>query len=146
MSVRTSSGVSTCDVHSDDPQYYTIFTTIDVCEKGDVFSPWRSNFDIIMHMVSLRGSPVYIGEYTLCDSLESRTHLRPKAPTLTGVGYVWNFAVERDDVYENTGDRGTMGPVGYLIDDLNKTPLVSGSLIITKGIGKNIEFMRHEKL
>ena len=61
MSVRTSSGVSTCDVHSDDPQYYTIFTTIDVCEKGDVFSPRRSNFDIIMHMVSLRGSPVYIG-------------------------------------------------------------------------------------
>jgi hypothetical protein len=110
---------------------------VNILVTNNVNSLSQQNFDTLARCVSFRALPIIMGNpKPVLDLSESG------APSLGGEGFVWRFSTEQSNIFENFGPRGTIGPVGFLIDELNNIPLPSGVRLITLGIGKNIEFMR----
>ena len=61
------------------------------------------------------------------------------APTVTGAGYVFKFAVEHPDVFADNGN-----PVGKLISVMDGVVLNGGTIATTGSI--NLEFTQSETL
>jgi hypothetical protein len=82
------------------------------------------------------------------DPVSEQSMVAAGAPTLTGEGFVWKFALERGDVWTNFK---THDPVGLLVSDLDGVIIASGVRITTvdgspSGIAKNMEFVRVSNL
>jgi hypothetical protein len=74
--------------------FYTMYIkTLDITATGDILDQTQQNLDII----SLVAQP------TIMNAPLSVT-LTGLAPTLTGAGFVFKFAVEHADVFERSGD------------------------------------------
>lgn len=135
-------------------QYYTVYASaplaytdpdntsgLNIRVTGDYSDDSQKNFEVLIQAIGLRAMPVLMNNPVPYASLETMG-----APTLTGEGFVWKFAVEREGIFENSGPNGTIGPIGFLIDELNGIILPSGVQIKTKAPGKNMEFSRSELL
>jgi hypothetical protein len=103
----------------------------------------QKNFEILFQTLALRAAPVIMNNPTAELSLAAAG-----APTLTGEGFSWKFALERGDIWQNfqTGD-----PVGLLIRDLDGVIIASGVRITTvvgspSGVPLNMEFIRVSNL
>lgn len=140
-------------------QYYTAYMTspgayttpqtatgVNVRVTGATNDISQRNFEVLLQSVGLRAMPILMNNPVAVADLSVQTNEAPAAPTLSGEGFVWKFAVELEYVFNNTGPGGTIGPVGFLIDELNGVKLPSGTLLATKGIQKNIEFSIKELL
>ena len=128
---------------------YKLYTLVDIthtgqyrAEPGKEAARWKEqNFNTIIQTLGIRSNVFYNINPTL---LEVKGKL---------VGFdtneiirVWrfDFETERDFVYEKDGD-----PVGFLIDDFNLVPYISGldelmeqefAVFVSEGKGKNIVF------
>lgn len=135
-------------------QYYTVFASspgafsdpnnaiyINIHVTGELADESQKNFEVLIQAIGLRAMPVLMNEPIAYQFLEN-----VGAPSLSGEGFVWKFAVERESVFENTGPAGSIGPVGLLIDEMQGIILPNGTVLKTKGVGKNIEFTRSELL
>lgn len=119
---------------------------INIQVTGNIVDQSQRNFELLLQSIALRAMPGVMNDPTAVLLLELEG-----APTLTGDGFVWRFAVDMDDVFENFAAYGTSGPVGLLIDELDGILLDSGVRLTTvdgspTGIPKNIEFLRTEQL
>lgn len=112
-------------------------TGVNILVTNKVNDLSQQNFDTLVRCVSFRSLPIVMGNPKVVQDLTDAG-----SPTLGGEGFFWKFSTEQASIFENFGPRGTIGPVGYLIDELNNIPLPSGVRLITSGIGKNIEFVR----
>lgn len=103
----------------------------------------QKNFEILFQTLALRAAPVIMNNPVAEQSLAAAG-----APTLVGEGFMWKFALERGDIWQNfqTGD-----PVGLLIKDLDGVIIASGVRITTvpgspSGVPMNMEFIRVSNL
>lgn len=106
----------------------------------------QRNFEILLQSIGLRAMPVAMSNPVPVLMLENEG-----APTLTGEGFVWKFAVERADVFQIYHSFGNTEPVGLLVSDLDGVILDSNVRLTTvdgspSGIPKNIEFIRVQSL
>lgn len=101
----------------------------------------QKNFEVLLQSIGLRAMPVIMNNPVATEDLDLMG-----APTLIGEGYVWKFAVERSDIFTNDGPTGTIGEIGFLVDDIHNIVLPSGVTIKTKGVGINVEFVKHNGL
>jgi len=133
-------------------QYYIVYASapkavsdpenaegVNILVTGDYHDITQKNFEVLLMSVGLRAMPVVMNDPCLVTNLELN-----RAPTLVGEGYIWKFAVERADYFQNTGPSGTISPVGFLIDEIHGIVLPSGVMLETTGPNKNIEFVREE--
>lgn len=86
----------------------------------------QKNFEILLMSIAMRAMPVILAnpqriEEIACYSKE-----------LSGEGFVWTFAVERESQFFNYSPYGTPGPVGLLIDEIDGVLLPSGVRLTTK--------------
>ena len=78
--------------------FYTIYIkTLDITATGDILDQTQQNLDDVVNIISLVAQP------TIMNAPLSVT-LTGLAPTLTGAGFVFKFAVEHADVFERSGD------------------------------------------
>ncbi len=78
--------------------FYTMYvTTLDITHTGDILNQSQQNLDDIVNIISLVAQP------TIMNNPLSAT-LNGIAPTLTGAGFVFKFAVEHSKVFERDGD------------------------------------------
>lgn len=135
-------------------EYYTAFcsaafavsnppntTGINIRVTGDLDDVSQRNFEVFLQSIGLRAMPVIMNDPLATDDLDLMG-----APTLTGEGFVWKFAVELPGVFENTGPSGTISNVGLLIDEMHGIYLPNGIQIRTKVSGINVEFVKHTGL
>ena len=154
MPSRTNGAAGSFENLGSNIQYYTVFASaplafsdpentsgVNIRVTGDYSNESQKNFEVLIQAIGLRAMPVLMNNPVPYASLEAAG-----APTLTGEGFVWKFAVEREGVFENSGPNGTIGPVGLLVDEINGIILPSGVLIKTKNPSKNMEFSRSELL
>jgi len=132
-------------------EYFTVFCSafnaisdplnvsgVNIKVTGNLADISQKNFEVLLQSVGLRAMPVIMNNPAATDDLDLMG-----APTLIGEGYIWKFAVERGDIFSNFGPAGTIGDVGFLIDEIHNIVLPSGVTIKTKGVGINVEFVKH---
>lgn len=104
----------------------------------------QRNFEILLQSIGLRAMPVIMTDPYPVLALQNEG-----APSLTGEGFIWKFAVERNDVFSKYTNFVTVNPVGLLIDEIDGVILDSNVRLTTvdgsmSGIDKNIEFVRKD--
>ena len=78
--------------------FYTMYIkTLDITATGDILDQTQQNLDDVVNIISLVAQP------TIMNAPLSVT-LTGLAPTLTGAGFVFKFAVEHADVFERNSD------------------------------------------
>ena len=78
--------------------FYTMYVkTLDISHTGDILDPTQQNLDDVVNLISLVAQPVIMNN-PLSVTLDGL------APTLTGPGMLFKFAVEHGNVFERGGD------------------------------------------
>ena len=78
--------------------FYTIYlNTLDITATGNVSDQSQQNFDDLCNLINLVAQPVIMNN-------PISVNLDGLAPTLTGPGFVFKFAVEHGDVFARNGD------------------------------------------
>ena len=78
--------------------FYTIYlASLDIRVTGDVADQSQQNFDDVCNLINLVAQPVIMNN-------PISVNLDGLAPTLTGPGFVFKFAVEHGDVFARNGD------------------------------------------
>lgn len=111
---------------------------VNIQVTGEIKDQSQKNFEIIFQAIGLRAVPSIMNDTEAVADLAAAG-----APTLTGEGFVWKFALERENIFY---DYANNNPVGLLISDLNGLVIDSGVQIITEGAGINVEFASVNKL
>lgn len=164
MSTRIHGAASAQQNLSSELQFYIVYCSSPGAVTDPVFNPLeieeqarginihvtenikdqcQKNFEILFQTVSLRAAPTIMNNPEPVLALEAEG-----APSLTGEGFLWKFAVERTDVWEDFKDNN---PVGLLIREIDGVIIESGVRITTvdgspSGLPKNMEFTRVDNL
>ena len=95
--------------------FYTMYVKdLDITQTGDILNQSQQNMDDVVNLISLVAQP------TIMNNPVSVT-LNGIAPTLTGTGFIFKFAVEHADVFKrNTDDIGILKEIfhGVTIDSV----------------------------
>ena len=79
--------------------FYTMYVkSLDITYTGDLADQSQQNMDDVVNIISLVAQPLVMNNPVGVSDL---TNL---APTLTGAGTIFKFAVEHDKVFERGGD------------------------------------------
>lgn len=111
--------------------FYTLFVKgLDITSTGDVTEQSQQNFDDICNLINLVAQPVIMNNPVAVT-------LDGLAPTLTGTGFIFKFAVEHGRIFERNGDTVAILKeifVGVAIDGVGIEPAT------------NIEFLMSDLL
>lgn len=78
--------------------FYTIYVKdLDITHTGDILDQTQQNLDDIVNIVSLVAQPVIMNNPVA-------VNLSDIAPSLTGSGFIFKFAVEHSGVFHRSGD------------------------------------------
>lgn len=78
--------------------FYTLYVSgLDITVTGDVADQTQQNFDDVCNLINLVAQPVIMNN-PISITLDGL------APTLTGPGFIFKFAVEHGAVFERNGD------------------------------------------
>jgi hypothetical protein len=78
--------------------FYTMYIkTLDITYTGDLADPSQQNMDDVVNIISLIAQPLVMNNPVAVT-------LDGIAPTLTGSGMIFKFAVEHGKVFERDGD------------------------------------------
>jgi hypothetical protein len=148
MPARIHGASSAMQSLTDVVQYYELFTLasgatsdpttalgVNIYSTGNITDISQKNFEVLIQSIGLRGMPVIMN-----NPVPVLDIAQEGAVQLSGEGFKWKFAVERGNIFENAGPNGTIGPTGFLIDELNGIVMPSGVLLKTKQPDQNIEF------
>lgn len=78
--------------------FYTLYVSgLDITTTGDVADQTQQNFDDVCNLINLVAQPVIMNN-PIAVTLDGL------APTLTGPGFIFKFAVEHGRIFERNGD------------------------------------------
>lgn len=111
--------------------FYTLYvTSLDIAATGNINDQSQQNFDDVINLINLVAQPVIMNNPLAVD-------LTGIAPTLTGAGFIFKFAVEHGNVFERNGDNVAI--LKELFEGVN----IDG---VALSIPANIEFAMSELL
>ena len=134
MTVRINGAARGGEFISNNLQFYTMYTTINITQTGSYQDATQKDFDAIVQMIAMFSQVIISNDPVNVSDLNVNG-----APTLTGAGYVFKFAVEYPDVFQDNGN-----PTGKLISIMDGVVLNGGTLATTGSI--NLEFTQSETL
>jgi hypothetical protein len=102
---RIHGAASASEAVSGNLNFYTMYITekvnavpgVDITATGNILDQTQQNLDDIVNIISLVAQPIIMNNPVAVS-------LTGIAPTLTGNGYVFKFAVEHGGVFERGGD------------------------------------------
>ena len=111
--------------------FYTLYvSSLDITTTGDVADQTQQNFDDVCNLINLVAQPVIMNN-PIAVTLDGL------APTLTGPGFIFKFAVEHGAVFERNGDTVS------ILKELFEGVLIDN---VTLSSPANIEFAMSELL
>lgn len=112
--------------------FYTLYITdaVDITATGNILDQSQQNFDDVVNLINLVAQPVLMNN-------PISVALDDYAPTLTGNGYIFKFAVEHGFVFSRNGDNVAI--LAELFDGVT----IDGVLL---EVGSNIEFLMSDLL
>ena len=134
MAVRINGAARGGEFISSNLQFYIMYTTIDVTQTGNYQDATQKDFDSLVQMIAMFSQVIISNDPVNVSDLNANG-----APTLTGAGWVFKFAVEHPDVFDDGND-----PLGKLTASMDGVVL-NGGTIATTGTA-NLEFTQSETL
>ena len=134
MTVRINGAARGGEFISSNLQFYIMYTNIDITQTGSYSDATQKDFDAIVQMIAMFSQVIISNDPVNVSDLNANG-----APTMTGAGYVFKFAVEHPDVFADNGD-----PLGKLTNSMNGVILNGGTIATTGSV--NLEFTQSETL
>jgi len=134
MSLTRSGAMSSSEVLSSNIEFYSLFTTLDITRTGDYSDNTQKDFESIVQVIGLRAQPVVMNNPVALNGVGANILENYGAPSLTGAGWIFKFAFEREGVHT----------VELLKDELDGIVL-NGGTIDTKNT-VNMEFTKQDLL
>ena len=134
MSLTRSGAMGSSEVVSGNIEFYTLFTKLDITQTGDYSDNSQKDFESVVQCIGLRAMPVVMNEPVELSGSEAFVLENYGAPTLTGAGWIYKFAFEREGVHTIT----------TLTDELNGIVLNAGTIDTKSSV--NMEFTKQDLL
>jgi|TARA_B100000941_G_C28458924_1_gene529560 hypothetical protein len=134
MAVRINGAARGGEFISSNLQFYIMYTNIDITQTNNYQDATQKDFDSIVQMIAMFSQVIISNDPVNVSDLNANG-----APTLTGAGHIFKFAVEHPDVFTESGT-----PVGKLINSMDGVILNGGTIATTGSI--NLEFTQSETL
>ena len=130
---RIHGAASASETVSGNINFYTMYVkTLDITQTGDILDQSQQNLDDIVNIISLVAQPIIMNN-PLSVTLGPSPQL---APTFTGSGMLFKFAVEHGKVFESAGDN-----IAILKELIHGTTIDSVALSTS-----NVEFIMSDLL
>ena len=131
---QRAGAMGSSEVVSGNIEFYTLFTTINIARTGDYSDNTQKDFESIVQVIGLRAQPVVMNIPVELNVVGPNLLEHYGAPSITGAGYIFKFAFEREGVHR----------VDTLIDELNGIVLNAGTIDTKSSI--NMEFTKQDLL
>ena len=135
MAVRINGAARGGEFVSHNLQFYTLYTSLDITMTGSYVDVTQKDFDAVVQLIAGYSQVIISNDPVNVSDLNANS-----APTLTGAGWVFKFAVEHPEVFKRNGNS-----VQALIDQFDGIVL-NGGTVVTTGGSKNMEFTQSETL
>ena len=134
MSLTRSGAMGSAEVVSGNIEFYTLFTTLDITRTGNFSDNTQKDFESVVQCIGLRAMPVVMNEPVELSGSGSFVLENYGAPTLTGAGFIFKFAFEREGVHT----------IATLTDELHGIVLNAGTVDTKSSV--NMEFTKQDVL
>jgi len=134
MALTRSGAMDNQEVLSGNIEFYSLFTTIDITRTGDFGNNTQKDFESIVQVIALRAMPVVMNNPVELSGVGDLVLEGYGAPTLTGAGWIFKFAFEREGVHT----------IDTLKDELNGIVLNGGTIDTKSSV--NMEFSKQDLL
>ncbi len=134
MALTRSGAMDNQEVLSGNIEFYSLFTSLDITRTGDFSDNTQKDFESIVQVIGLRAMPVVMNNPVALSGVGELVLEGYGAPTLTGAGWIFKFAFEREGVHT----------IDTLKDELNGIVLNGGTIDTTSTV--NMEFTKQDLL
>lgn len=134
MSIARSGAMGSSEVVSGNIEFYTLFTSLNITRTGDYTDNTQKDFESVVQVIGLRAQPVVMNNPVALNGAGSNLLENYGAPTLTGAGWIFKFAFEREGVHT----------IDTLKDELDGIVLNSGTIDTKSSV--NMEFTKQDLL
>ena len=134
MSLTRSGAMGSQEVVTGNIEFYTLYTTLDITRTGDYSDYTQKDFECLVQVIGLRAQPIIMNNPVHVNGIGDIQIENYGAPTLTGAGWIFKFAFEREGVHS----------IQTLVDELHGIVL-NGGTIDTKNT-VNTEFTKQDLL
>lgn len=134
MSIARSGAMGSSEVVSGNIEFYTLFTSINITRTGDYTDNTQKDFESVVQVIGLRAQPVVMNNPVALNGAGSNLLENYGAPTLTGAGWIFKFAFEREGVHS----------IDTLKDELDGIVLNGGTIDTKSSV--NMEFTKQDLL
>ena len=134
MSLIRSGAMGSSEVLSSNIEYYSLFTSLNISQTGDFADATQKDFESVVQVIGLRAQPVVMNSPVALNGAGQNLLENYGAPSMTGAGWIFKFAFEREGVHTTT----------TLTDELDGIVL-NGGTIDTKNT-VNMEFTKQDLL
>lgn len=134
MALTRSGAMNNQEVLSGNIEFYSLFTSLDITRTGDFSDNTQKDFESIVQVIGLRAMPVVMNNPVALSGVGALVLEGYGAPTLTGAGWIFKFAFEREGVHT----------IDTLRDELNGIVLNGGTIDTKDSI--NMEFTKQDLL
>ncbi len=131
---QRSGAMASSEVVSGNIEFYTLFTTLDITKTGDFSDNTQKDFESVVQVIGLRAQPVVMNEPVSLNGVGAQVLENYGAPSLTGAGFIFKFAFEREGVHT----------LDTLKDELNGIVLNGGTIDTKSSV--NMEFTKQDLL
>lgn len=115
-------------------EFYTLYTSLDLTHTGDFTDNTQKDFESIVQVIGLRAMPIIMNKPVALSGVGANVLEGYGAPTLTGAGWIFKFAFERESVHS----------IDTLRDELDGIVLNGGTVDTKSSI--NMEFTKQDLL
>lgn len=134
MTLIRSGAMGSQEVVTGNIEYYTLFTKLDITRTGNFNDVTQKDFESVVQVIGLRAMPIIMNVPVELDGTGVYVLENYGAPTITGAGWIFKFAFEREGVHT----------IQTLTDELHGIVL-NGGTIDTKNT-VNMEFSKQDLL
>lgn len=134
MSIERSGAMSSQEVVTGNIEFYSLFTSLDITKTGDYADNSQKDFESVVQVIGLRAMPIIMNNPVALNGVGQNLLENYGAPTMTGSGWIFKFAFEREAVHT----------IDTLKDELDGIVL-NGGTIDTKNT-VNMEFTKQDLL
>lgn len=131
---QRSGAMGSSEVLSSNIEYYSLFTTLDITRTGDYSDATQKDFESVVQVIGLRAQPIIMNNPVRLNGVGSNLLENYGAPSLTGAGWVFKFAFEREGAHT----------IDTLKDELDGIVLNVGTIDTKSSV--NMEFTKQDLL
>ncbi len=115
-------------------EYFTLYTSLNITASGDYRDNTQKDFDMIIQVIGMRAMPIIMNTPVRINGIGVNKMENYGAPSITGKGWIFKFAFEREGVHT----------IDTLRSELNGIVL-NGGTTDTKDV-INMEFTKQDML